>query len=97
MILKCIRQVAKWKIVPRRLYSRNFDLEKIKQNNFKRSRGKAVELEEVCQIIRQEGPLDLCVIQVPAERRYVEHFIICTPRNDSQLVTIPSNLCECKF
>ena len=46
---------------------------------------------------RNEGALDLCVIKVPEERKYVEHFIICTPRNDSQLVSIPGNLAECEY
>merc|ERR1712135_88674 len=96
-----MRNLAKLKLAPssvwrvaQRFKHRNFDADKVEQNRFERTRAKVLEIENVVQIIRNEGALDLCVIRVPEERKYVEHFIICTPRNDSQLVSIPGNLAE---
>ena len=94
--LRGLREIAvsTQKLKPANRFTRNFDSEKLKNQNLIRTRGEILELEKVVKIMREENVLDLCVIKVPPERRYVSYFIICTVRNDSQLVVLPSALSE---
>merc|ERR1712130_663198 len=82
-----------WRI-SKRAHSRNFNLEKLESNRFVRTRAKAIELDDVHEVLKQEGALDVCVIKVPLERKYVEHFIVCTARDASQLISVPTVLSE---
>ena len=71
---------------------RNFDAEKIEMKSAIRTRESVFSIEKVVELLKQEAVLDLCVIKVPPERIYVEYFVICSPRNDSQLVSVPAAL-----
>ena len=71
---------------------RNFDAEKMEMKSAIRTRESVFSIEQVVDLLKQEAVLDLCVIKVPPERRYVEYFVICSPRNDSQLISVPAAL-----
>lgn len=71
---------------------RNFDAEKMEMKSAIRTRESVFSIEKVVEVLKQEAVLDLCVIKVPPERRYVEYFVICSPRNDSQLISVPAAL-----
>jgi len=71
---------------------RNFDAEKMEMKSAIRTRESVFSIEKVVDLLKQEAVLDLCVIKVPPERRYVEYFVICSPRNDSQLISVPAAL-----
>ena len=49
-------------------------------------------IDELVQFLREENARDVCVIRVPPEREYVEHFVVCSGLGTRHIHTMADNL-----
>ena len=55
-------------------------------------RSTIMSIDEIVNFLREESAEDICVIRVPAEREYVDYFVVCGGMGTRHIRTMADNL-----
>ena len=50
------------------------------------------EIDELVHLLKEENAQDLCIIQVPKEKRYVDYLVIASGRSTRHLSSLASDI-----